>query len=165
MNEYFGFRNFRQFERTRGDIRLPYDLLKDERFRQLTDAQKAHLICLLLLAARRGNVLPNRPAKLKMLIGATEPVDVSGLAEFINVAPAVTTDRERPLERRTLTDNVRAAILLRDGGRCRRCGSARDLEVDHIVPFSKGGASEEWNLQTLCRRCNRRKWKKLVPRI
>ena len=165
MNEYFGFRNFRQFERTRGDIRLPYDLLKDERFRQLTDAQKAHLICLLLLAARWDNVLPNRPAKLKMLIGATEPVDVSGLAEFINIAPAETADPEKRLERRTLTDSVRAAILLRDGGRCRRCGSARNLEVDHIVPFCKGGASEEWNLQTLCRRCNRRKWKKLVPRI
>lgn len=165
MNEYFGFRNFRQFERRHGDISLPCDLLNDERFRQLTDAQKAHLICLLLLAARWGNVLPNRPAKLKMLIGATEPVDVGGLAEFINIAPAESTDRERPPERRTLTDSVRVAILLRDGGRCRRCGSARDLEVDHIVPFSRGGASEEWNLQTLCRRCNRRKWKKLVPRI
>jgi HNH endonuclease len=165
MNEYFGFRNFRQFERTRGDIRLPYALLNDERFRQLADAQKAHLICLLLLAAHRDNVLPNCPAKLKMLIGATEPVDISGLAEFINIAPAETTDRERPPERRTLTDSVRAAILVRDGGRCRRCGSARDLEVDHIVPFSKGGTSEECNLQALCRRCNRRKWKKLVPRI
>ena len=165
MNEYFGFRNFRQFERTRRDIRLSHELLKDMRFRQLSDAQKAHLICLLLLAVRCDNVLPNRPTKLGRLIGATEPVDLSGLAEFINIARGRTADPERPFERRTLTDSVRAAILLRDRGRCRRCGSARDLEVDHIVPFSKGGASEEWNLQTLCRRCNRRKWKKLVPRI
>jgi 5-methylcytosine-specific restriction endonuclease McrA len=43
--------------------------------------------------------------------------------------------------------------------------AARGKEIDHIVSFSKGSTSEEINLQTLCRRCNRRKWKKLVPRI
>jgi hypothetical protein len=32
------------------------------------------------------------------------------------------------------------------------------------VPLSRGGDSEDLNLQTLCRRCNRRKWKKLVSR-
>lgn len=31
------------------------------------------------------------------------------------------------------------------------------LEVDHIVPVSKGGTSEPENLQTLCWRCNRTK--------
>jgi hypothetical protein len=36
--------------------------LNDERFRRLTDEQKAHLIRLLLLAARMGNLLPNRLA-------------------------------------------------------------------------------------------------------
>jgi len=35
MQEFFGFRNFRQFERTRREIKLPYDLLNDVRFRQL----------------------------------------------------------------------------------------------------------------------------------
>jgi hypothetical protein len=71
MNEYFGFRNLRQFEQKQHEVRLPCDLLNDERFRRLADAQKAHLICLLLLAARMGNLLPNRPAKLGSLIGAT----------------------------------------------------------------------------------------------
>jgi hypothetical protein len=47
MEQFFGFRNFRQFERSRREIRLPYDLLNDLRFRQLPDASKAHLICLL----------------------------------------------------------------------------------------------------------------------
>ena len=31
------------------------------------------------------------------------------------------------------------------------------LEVDHIVPVSKGGKTEADNLQTLCWRCNRSK--------
>jgi hypothetical protein len=31
MEQFFGFRNFRQFERSRKEIRLPYDLLNDLR--------------------------------------------------------------------------------------------------------------------------------------
>ena len=71
MEQYLSFRNFRQFERSRREIRLPYDLLNDLRFRQLPDAQKAHLICLLLLSARMDNVLPNNPLRLEQLIGAS----------------------------------------------------------------------------------------------
>ena len=55
------------------------------------------------------------------------------------------------------------AVLVRDGGRCRKCKRAINLEMDHIVPVSRGGKTEESNLQTLCRRCNRAKSKKLVP--
>ena len=83
MNEYFGFRNLRQFEQKHREVRLPCDLLNDERFHRLADAQKVHLICLLLLAAKMGNLLPNRPAKLGSLIGATEPNEVAEFADFI----------------------------------------------------------------------------------
>jgi 5-methylcytosine-specific restriction endonuclease McrA len=165
MNEYFGFRNLRQFEQKQREVRLPCDLLNDERFRRLADARKAHLICLLLLAARMGNLLPNRPAKLGSLIGATEPIDVDEFSDFIRFSQLPGEDEDKRVERRPLSDTLRALVLVRDGGRCRRCGSARNLEVDHIVPLSRGGDSEDCNLQTLCRRCNRRKWKKLVPRI
>src|SRR5262245_57438205 len=88
MEEFFGFRNFRQFEHTRREIRLPYDLLNDLRFRQLPDAHKAHLICLLLLCARMHNLLPNSPLRLERLIGATEPLDLSALAPFVDFAEA-----------------------------------------------------------------------------
>ena len=33
---------------------------------------------------------------------------------------------------------------------CRECGETEDLEVDHIVPTSRGGGDERENLQTLC---------------
>ena len=35
------------------------------------------------------------------------------------------------------------------------------LEIDHILPVSKGGLTTEDNLQTLCWRCNRSKGAKI----
>jgi HNH endonuclease len=165
MEQYFGFRNFRQFERTRREIRLPYDLLSDVRFRQLPDARKAHLICLLLLSARMNNLLPNHRLKLERLIGATEILDLSELGEFIEFSPFERTTYQDRMASRRISDHTRATVIVRDGGRCRKCRGSTNLEIDHVVPISKGGSSEENNLQTLCRRCNRRKWKKLIPRI
>ena len=47
---------------------------------------------------------------------------------------------------------------------CARPGSDRvyipddiKMEVDHIRPWSKGGSDELWNLQPLCKPCNRSK--------
>ena len=103
MEQHFGFRNFRQFERSRREIRLPYDLLNDLRFRKLPDASKAHLICLLLLSARMDNVLPNNPLKLEQLIGATDSVDLSAFADFIAFAQVEepTHEDRRPLREAT----------------------------------------------------------------
>ena len=72
-------------------------------------------------------------------------------------------------------------MLDRDGWRCRTCGRAGKLEVDHVIPIDKGGDPwESSNLQTLCRDChikktrreNRRtptpaeiRWQKLVREL
>lgn len=50
-------------------------------------------------------------------------------------------------------------VLARDNWTCCSCGrSSREdgitLEVDHIVPRSKGGTDDVENLQTLCKKCN-----------
>ena len=163
--DYLSFRNFRQFERTRREIRLPCDLLLDQRFRELPDVWKAHLLCMLLLAARMDDALPASPHKLESLIGATEPVEVEGLRSFIRHVSVNRTCDEDHTARIHIPDSVRVSVLVRDGGRCRICRSSTNLEIDHLIPVSKGGNSDESNLQTLCRRCNRRKWKKLVPNI
>jgi 5-methylcytosine-specific restriction endonuclease McrA len=52
---------------------------------------------------------------------------------------------------------VMREVFERDGGRCRHCGAASDLQYDHVVPFSKGGGHTAANLQLLCGPCNRRK--------
>lgn len=62
------------------------------------------------------------------------------------------------VERGKVTNRMRFAIYERDNYRCRMCGRRTDdLEIDHIIPISKGGKSTYDNLQTLCHRCNMRK--------
>jgi 5-methylcytosine-specific restriction endonuclease McrA len=47
--------------------------------------------------------------------------------------------------------------LIAEAGKCRVCGSTGYLEVDHVVPVSRGGGRERSNLQVLCRGCNGKK--------
>ena len=67
------------------------------------------------------------------------------------------------LQRNSMSNDLREAIKKRDNYTCCICGNSVYkepnllLEVDHIVPISKGGKTESNNLQTLCWRCNRAK--------
>ena len=62
------------------------------------------------------------------------------------------------VERGKVSNKMRFSIYNRDGNRCRMCGRrTNDLEIDHIMPISKGGKSTYDNLQTLCHDCNVRK--------
>ena len=61
------------------------------------------------------------------------------------------------VERGKVSNKLRFAIYKRDNYRCKKCGSHRNLEVDHIFPISKGGKSNINNLRTLCHECNSRK--------
>lgn len=61
-------------------------------------------------------------------------------------------------ERKIMNDDIRYNVLKRDNFTCQKCGiTSKDgakLEVDHIIPVSKGGKTVMSNLQTLCDRCN-----------
>jgi len=58
---------------------------------------------------------------------------------------------------RHIPQNVKNAVWQRDGGKCVQCGATSYLEFDHIIPYTKGGASTEGNVQLLCRSCNLKK--------
>ncbi len=68
------------------------------------------------------------------------------------------------VERGKVSNRMRFSIYARDGYRCRNCGASQRyaaLEIDHIIPVSKGGKSTYDNLQTLCHKCNVEKGNKL----
>lgn len=70
-------------------------------------------------------------------------------------------------QRSLMTARLRNFIKDRDNHTCKYCSLSLEdephllLEIDHIIPISKGGMSAEDNLQTLCWRCNRTKSDKM----
>ena len=71
-------------------------------------------------------------------------------------------------QRALMTSKLRNSIKTRDNHTCQYCSVSVTaephllLEVDHIVPLSRGGMSTPENLQTLCWRCNRSKSNKVA---
>lgn len=66
-----------------------------------------------------------------------------------------------PKKSRRISQDVKDKVWRRDEGKCVECGSNFNLEFDHIIPFSKGGANTYRNIQLLCESCNRSKSDKL----
>ena len=62
---------------------------------------------------------------------------------------------------RRITQEVKDKVWNRDGGKCVDCCSNENLEFDHIIPHSKGGANTYRNIQLLCEPCNRSKSAKI----
>ena len=103
-------------------------------------------------------------------IGDFHTLSVGEKQELINRCDTLINEylekREQALydHRRISSDYVpgslRYQVLSRAQGRCELCGISKDekaLDVDHIVPRSKGGADDITNLQALCYTCNRQK--------
>jgi hypothetical protein len=71
-------------------------------------------------------------------------------------------------QRALMTSRLRNSIKARDNHTCRYCSVSLAaephllLEVDHVIPVSRGGMSTPDNLQTLCWRCNRTKSNKVA---
>jgi hypothetical protein len=82
-------------------------------------------------------------------------------------AEALTETREsRRIGRRQISFATMMRIVRRDDYRCQHCKKKlRDDEVefDHIIPVSKGGSSEEYNLRLTCFECNRDKSDEYTP--
>ena len=77
------------------------------------------------------------------------------------MAVGYATRERRDYERSRITKAVRDTVYMRDGYKCRYCGSGYEIQIDHIHPVSRGGTSDYSNLQVLCRSCNMSKGAKL----
>ena len=76
--------------------------------------------------------------------------------ELIDSGELFGDEPKRPIPREIVD-----AVYKRDGGRCVYCGSTQNLQLDHIIPFSKGGATTLENMQLLCQKCNVEKSNKI----
>lgn len=83
------------------------------------------------------------------------------------------------MKRRKFTRIEKQLVYIRYNGKCALCGkklnqNSGNYTIDHIIPISKGGTDDTWNLQLACKSCNqakdncmplefvRRNWNRLV---
>lgn len=83
--------------------------------------------------------------------GAIEGMEMYSRTSRDSLAGTIT------IKRPVVPESVRNAIFKRDGNKCVLCSSTVNLQLDHIKSLSKGGKTEESNLQTLCEECNKAK--------
>jgi hypothetical protein len=150
-------------------IKLHHSLLDNLEFHNLSPLAVKALVLLWLLASESatGDIDAN-PSKLAFRLRMSGD-DVNRVVEELLESRFLADGEELPeviapeaavadeWGSRHISDRVRRAVWLRDGGKCRACTSEENIEYDHIIPVSKGGNSGEGNIQLLCRKCNRKK--------
>lgn len=99
-------------------------------------------------------------------------LDIENLNKFVNYLNDLVKFRKSIEGQRALmTSKLRETIKNRDNFTCQMCSISTHLEqnllleIDHIIPLSKGGITSESNLQTLCWRCNRSKGNKIIENM
>ena len=89
---------------------------------------------------------------------------LQAFVEYINneeeSQPPVSVQTDPFNRKREINLRTRFLVMQRDNFKCRLCGASPAnnpeivLQIDHIVPWSKGGKTTIENLQTLCSNCN-----------
>ena len=98
------------------------------------------------------------PAELETRVAAL--IMDSDVTKKAGIYPYLLTGEEKQLNIRAFDDAMKLAAFERQDGICALCDEAcdlRDMEADHIDPWSQGGKTVAENCQVLCKPCNRRK--------
>lgn len=86
-----------------------------------------------------------------------EPTVISSITQLVLSELSQNEDPGGSPMRTPIPKDVMDAVWRRDQGRCIQCNSQRNLEFDHIIAVSLGGANTYRNIQLLCQDCNRAK--------
>lgn len=76
------------------------------------------------------------------------------------IYPYIITRDEKHLSIRVFLDSMKQKVYEKQKGLCPKCKKhfdIKDMQGDHITPWSEAGKSDENNCQMLCANCNRRK--------
>lgn len=170
------WRNFQHYkDRNPPWIRLHKGLLDDLEFHQLSPYASKLLVLMWLMASESvDGVIVCNADRIAFRLRLEKDAVSSAIDEilragfFVDAGSDVPDGNDgKPLAQkmrekngfgsRHISDKVKRAVWERDGGLCRSCRAATDIEFDHITPVSKGGDGSEQNIQLLCRPCNRKK--------
>lgn len=68
-------------------------------------------------------------------------------------------DSFKKINKRSAKQSLKSIILDRDDYKCRYCGVKVEKKdpVDHVIPYSLGGKTDESNLVACCKACNSKK--------
>jgi hypothetical protein len=78
---------------------------------------------------------------------------------FYAAEPFTETKELRRISRHIPRD-IQFKVLKRDNQICQICGKnvlENDIHFDHIIPYSKGGPTEDYNIRLVCSACNLKK--------
>ena len=153
-------------------IKLHRGLLDNVDYHRLSPEAGKALPLVWLIASERDGIIPGA-AELAFRLRLSEELAADILEELTEREFLVSFDAAKTVEQgatqaqriaksngfgsRHISDATKRAVWERDGGKCRSCGSTKNIEYDHKHPVSKGGNSEQDNIQLLCRPCNRAK--------
>ncbi|XID91521.1 HNH endonuclease [Paenibacillaceae bacterium WGS1546] len=78
---------------------------------------------------------------------------------FLVAEPFTETKKLRNITR-NIPQSVKFKVFRRDNQVCQECGKNvgfEELNFDHVIPWSKGGSSDESNIRLLCEACNKKR--------
>lgn len=109
------------------------------------------------------SILQKRQATIRVINQLSKWVRISSYyLEDVTIDIRALTDGYKPYKwqyqkSNRLDENVRKAVILRDGCKCMECGKSNTvLEVHHIKPKRLNGSNTLGNLITLCSKCHQK---------
>ena len=128
---------------------------RQERFNNRSSSAKVNRIA--------PSILQKRQATMRVIDRLNKWINISDYwLEDVCIDVRAITDGYKPYrwqyqKSNRLDENIRKAVILRDGCKCMECGKTNcSLEVHHIKPRRLNGSNTLGNLITLCEKCHQK---------